>query len=115
TGRIESTWGQNPALKTHYNSPATKWENEALPVGNGHIGAMVFGGVDEDVILVNEKTLWSGGPGKNPDYNGGHRRTPAENHRTLQHIRNTLQEKMTDFTATQSAGIDANGKVIAHD
>ncbi|SFL30443.1 alpha-L-fucosidase 2 [Porphyromonadaceae bacterium KH3CP3RA] len=115
TGSIVLTWGQNPALKTHYNSPATNWENEALPVGNGHIGAMVFGGVDEDVILVNEKTLWSGGPGKNPGYNGGHRRTPAENHRTLQHIRNTLQEKMTDFTATQSAGIDANGKVIAHD
>lgn len=66
TGSIVLTWGQNPALKTHYNSPATNWENEALPVGNGHIGAMVFGGVDEDVILVNEKTLWSGGPVKIP-------------------------------------------------
>lgn len=108
-------WGQNPTLKTHYNSPATNWEKEALPIGNGHIGGMVFGGVDEDIILVNEKTLWSGGPGKNPDYNGGHRRTPAENQRTLQQIRNSLQEKMIDFTANQSARIDANGDVIAHD
>ncbi|MFA6448679.1 MAG: glycoside hydrolase N-terminal domain-containing protein [bacterium] len=49
------------ALKLHYRAPAAKWV-EALPVGNGRIGAMVFGGVAEDRIQLNEATLWSGGP-----------------------------------------------------
>src|SRR5215213_446848 len=56
-------------LKLWYNKPATKWV-EALPVGNGKIGAMVFGGVAEDLLQLNESTLWSGGPVKtniNPD------------------------------------------------
>ena len=34
--------------------------NEALPLGNGHIGAMVYGGVDDDLINLNEATLWGG-------------------------------------------------------
>ncbi|MCH5718020.1 glycoside hydrolase family 95 protein [Niabella hibiscisoli] len=56
-------------LKLWYNKPATRWV-EALPVGNGKIGAMVFGGVEEELLQLNESTLWSGGPVKtnvNPD------------------------------------------------
>ena len=41
--------------------PATKWEN-AYPVGNGRLGAMVFGGTDEEQVTINEDTYWSGGP-----------------------------------------------------
>src|SRR5689334_2042873 len=48
-------------LKLWYTRPATRWV-EALPVGNGRIGAMIFGGVQEDLIQLNETTLWSGGP-----------------------------------------------------
>lgn len=48
-------------LKLWYNKPAANW-NEALPVGNGRLGAMVFGKVDEELIQLNEETLWSGGP-----------------------------------------------------
>lgn len=48
-----------------YSSPAAMnyigWENEALPLGNGKIGAKVFGGVECELISFNEKTLWSGG------------------------------------------------------
>lgn len=44
-----------------YNSPAENW-NEALPVGNGRIGAMVFGGIDKEVLQLNENTLYSGEP-----------------------------------------------------
>ncbi|HSC52000.1 MAG TPA: glycoside hydrolase family 95 protein [Phnomibacter sp.] len=50
-------------LKLWYNKPAEKW-TEALPLGNGHIGAMVFGGVEKELIQLNESTLWSGGPVK---------------------------------------------------
>ncbi len=48
-------------LKLWYKQPAVKW-TEALPVGNGRIGAMIFGGVENDRIQFNEETLWSGAP-----------------------------------------------------
>src|SRR6185437_8650873 len=44
-----------------YRQPADKWEN-ALPVGNGRLGAMVFGRTDEEQVQINEDTYWSGGP-----------------------------------------------------
>jgi len=44
-----------------YNRPSAKW-TEALPVGNGKMGAMVFGGVDSEHIQFNEGTLWTGAP-----------------------------------------------------
>ena len=44
-----------------YRKPASAWE-EALPVGNGIIGAMVFGGADEERIQLNEETMWTGWP-----------------------------------------------------
>jgi len=48
-------------LKLWYHQPAVKW-TDALPIGNGRSGAMLFGGVDEDHIQFNEQTLWTGGP-----------------------------------------------------
>ena len=48
-------------LKLWYKQPAVKW-TEALPIGNGRIGAMVFGGVENDRIQFNEETLWTGAP-----------------------------------------------------
>jgi alpha-L-fucosidase 2 len=52
-------------LKLWYTKPAVKW-TEALPIGNGRIGAMLFGGVGKDRIQFNEDTLWSDYP---RDYN----------------------------------------------
>ena len=46
----------------HYREPAAFWE-EALPVGNGRIGAMIYGGTETETIALNEDTLWSGLPG----------------------------------------------------
>jgi alpha-L-fucosidase 2 len=48
-------------LRLWYEAPAAKWV-EALPVGNGRLGAMVFGGVERERLQLNEDTLWSGGP-----------------------------------------------------
>ncbi|MCF7730804.1 MAG: glycoside hydrolase family 95 protein [Akkermansiaceae bacterium] len=48
-------------LKLWYDHPAGQWV-EALPVGNGRLGAMVFFGVDQDRLQLNEGTLWAGGP-----------------------------------------------------
>ncbi len=57
------TLSAQTTLKLWYTKPATKWE-EALPLGNGHIGAMVFGRVDDELIQLNESTLYTGGPVK---------------------------------------------------
>jgi alpha-L-fucosidase 2 len=48
-------------LKLWYKQPAVKW-TDALPIGNGRLGGMIFGGVQEDRIQFNENTLWTGGP-----------------------------------------------------
>lgn len=50
-------------LKLYYDAPAKVWE-ETLPVGNGSLGGMVFGGVWEEIIGLNEESLWSGYPRK---------------------------------------------------
>ncbi|MBP7053223.1 MAG: glycoside hydrolase family 95 protein [Phycisphaerae bacterium] len=48
-------------LKLWYRQPAKEW-TEALPVGNGRLGAMAFGGVEKDRLQLNEVSLWSGSP-----------------------------------------------------
>ncbi|WNH09132.1 glycoside hydrolase N-terminal domain-containing protein [Thalassobellus suaedae] len=47
-----------------YESAANNW-NEALPIGNGRIGGMLFGGIEYDKIQLNEETVWAGQPGNN--------------------------------------------------
>jgi alpha-L-fucosidase 2 len=49
------------SLSLWYRQPAAKWV-EALAVGNGRIGAMVFGGINRERLQLNEDTLWAGGP-----------------------------------------------------
>ncbi|MBA4167440.1 MAG: glycoside hydrolase family 95 protein, partial [Chitinophagaceae bacterium] len=60
---ISSVASAQNNLKLWYKQPAAKW-TEALPLGNGRLGAMVFGGVNEELIQLNESSLWSGGPVK---------------------------------------------------
>jgi alpha-L-fucosidase 2 len=48
-------------LTLWYRQPAAQWV-EALPVGNGRLGAMVFGGIEHERLQLNEDTLWAGGP-----------------------------------------------------
>ncbi len=69
-------------LRSH--RPATIFE-EAYPIGNGRIGAMIYGGADIDRILLNEESLWSGGP-VDPNMN-------PEAYQHLPEIRNALFEE----------------------
>ena len=48
-------------LELWYDQPATNW-TEALPIGNGRLGAMIFGGLTEEHIQFNESTIWTGQP-----------------------------------------------------
>jgi len=59
TTRYNAAKWQN--MKLRYRQPAQKW-TEALPVGNGRLGAMVFGGPEHEQLQFNEDTLWTGQP-----------------------------------------------------
>src|SRR4051812_43518503 len=61
---------ENPAV-LWYDKPAVDWEKEALPIGNGRMGAMVFGGVESERLQISEKSLWTGGPGTEGGYDFG--------------------------------------------
>jgi alpha-L-fucosidase 2 len=56
-------------LKMWYDKPASNW-NEALPLGNGRIAAMVFGNPAKEQLQLNEGTFWSGGPSRNDNPDG---------------------------------------------
>ncbi len=64
----------DPATVLWYNQPASKWE-EALPVGNGRLGAMVYGKYGEEIIQFNEDTYYTGGP-YNSVVKGGYKHLP---------------------------------------
>ena len=59
-------WQSAPAQQhvLWYERPASHWL-EALPIGNSHLGAMVYGGTDVEEIQLNEETFWSGSPHSN--------------------------------------------------
>jgi len=50
----------DPSTSLWYTQPATSWQTEALPIGNGRLGAMIFGRVDRERIALNEESVWSG-------------------------------------------------------
>lgn len=65
-----SIYSQNSdKLKLWYTQPASIWE-EALPLGNGKMGAMVFGGIQNEQFQMNDLTLWSGAPNDGNRQNG---------------------------------------------
>jgi alpha-L-fucosidase 2 len=68
----------NPPLTLWYDEPAANWETESLPLGNGAMGASVFGGVQTEHLQYNEKTLWIGGPGDG-NYTNGNWTSPRPN------------------------------------
>ncbi|GHC53085.1 alpha/beta hydrolase [Streptomyces flavofungini] len=63
-------------LRLWYRAPAADWEREALPIGGGALCAMVFGALASERLQLNEKTLWTGGPGADGGYDFGNWRAP---------------------------------------
>ncbi|AZA53391.1 glycosyl hydrolase family 95 catalytic domain-containing protein [Chryseobacterium sp. G0201] len=92
-------------LKLTYNKPAENW-NEALPIGNGRLGAMVFGGTSQEHLQLNEETIWAGEPGNN---------VPKNTFDSIQKIRKLLNEgqfeqaqKLSNTTYPRAAPKDLN-------
>lgn len=69
------------SFQLHYKSSATEW-TEALPVGNGRLGAMVYGGVTQELLQLNEDSVWYGGPLD---------RTPLDAHKNLGRLRHLIR------------------------
>lgn len=80
----------------HYDTPATYFE-EALPLGNGRLGAMVYGGTDIERISLNDITLWTGEPDKgkdHPDYDLIESLTPwGESAKYMEDVREALNNE----------------------
>lgn len=79
-----------------FSSPAPfdKWEQFSLPIGNGYMGAGFFGGIAREKVVLNEKTLWIGGPSeKNPDYIGGNK---PDSYKYVRQVQELLSENKYD-------------------
>lgn len=63
-GAVMAVANENP-LVLWYDTDAGDSFTDALPIGNGYMGGLVYGGVSKDVILLNEGTVWNGSPGDN--------------------------------------------------
>ncbi|MBZ5618579.1 MAG: glycoside hydrolase family 95 protein [Acidobacteriia bacterium] len=56
-----TAWSQpNPKLALSYRQPAEDWQTQALPIGNGRLGAMIFGDAQHEHLQLNEISLWTG-------------------------------------------------------
>lgn len=78
SGFISVGMAQAPFSKNYtiwYDKPAEIWE-EALPIGNGRLGAMCFGGIHEEKLQLNDVTIWSGEPQPNSDRTDAYKKLP---------------------------------------
>jgi alpha-L-fucosidase 2 len=89
-------------LKLTFDKPAGKW-TEALPLGNGRIGAMVFGGTEDERLQINESTLWGGGP---------HNYTNPEAYAHLEEIRQLIFAGEVDEAQQLSATLMGQPKLL---
>jgi alpha-L-fucosidase 2 len=97
---------QNTGLRLWYDEPATDWESQSLPIGSGALGASVFGGVQNEQLQFNEKSLWTGGPGS-PGYDFGNWRSPRPDAIKQVQDRITAEGQVTPEWA---AGVLGQGK-----
>ena len=110
-------------LRIWYDEPAADWQTEALAIGNGYMGGLVFGGIAKDKIHINEKTVWNGGPTEENNYNYGNT-NPTETEADLEKIKgdlNAIREKLDDKSeyvfgfdedSYQSQGTNTKGEAM---
>lgn len=80
--------------RRYYRGFHNLWEQTALPLGNGSLGMTVLGDVKSDKTVLNEKTLWVGGPSpKRPDYSGGNITKPDQNNKMPYDYYNEIREE----------------------
>jgi alpha-L-fucosidase 2 len=109
-------WAGTPedTLRLWYAKPASDWMTEALPIGNGYIGAMFFGDPATEHIQFSEGSLWSGGPGSKQGYNYGIRENAFQSLAAVRKLLDEQKFREADALASKElTGIrhtDDNGK-----
>ena len=106
----EEAVSSNQPLRLWYDEPAgavaasskDTWQERTLPIGNGDMGANVYGEIAEEHLTFNEKTLWSGGPAKNRDYKGGNLENKGKNGETIKEVQRLFREGKTDQASNKS-------------
>lgn len=110
-------------LRIWYTRPASDWQTEALAIGNGYMGGLVFGGIKNDRVHINEKTAWNGGPFKGTDYRYGNT-NPTDSEKDLEKIKSDLdriRKKLDDKSeyvfgfdgdSYQAFGTDTKGEAM---
>ncbi len=89
-------WYDEEATITPNESSGGEWMQQSLPLGNGDLGSLVFGGVKKERIHINQKTLWTGGPSSSrPNYNYGNKQTPYTSE-AIEAYRQLLDDKSTN-------------------
>ena len=93
----------NP-LRLWYDEPATDWQEHTIPIGNGDMGANIYGSIASEHLTFNEKTLWTGGPSTlRPDYNGGNLENVGRNGALVKEIQDLFAQG-NDQAASQKCG-----------
>ena len=88
----EGTLLSFPSTGVNVSSEFDRWQQTTLPLGNGAFGATVYGEVGREHIVVNEKTLWNGGPSDSrPNYNGGNKAGVVYNGMTMAELYKEIQ------------------------
>lgn len=79
--------GSDNPLRLWYDEPATDWQQQTIPIGNGDMGANIYGGIASERLTFNEKTLWTGGPSTSrPNYMGGNMEEKGQNGAAVKEI-----------------------------
>jgi len=98
-------------LKLIFNQPASDWESESLPIGNGALGANVMGGINHDVLQFAEKSLWTGGPTSQQGYDFGLPPVGSDYPQKIQSIQSQLieQNQLSPENVAKVLGRDYQG------
>lgn len=109
-------------LRLWYDAPAMYFE-QALPIGNGRLGALIYGGMEQDSLLLNDITLWTGKPVNLNQDKGAYKALPgirqalfSENYRLADSLQKQIEGPNSQFYqplgALRLTDLDANGKEI---
>ena len=114
----QPTTGQ-PELKLWYDEPSTKtvsggeddvWEKATLPIGSGDLAANVYGEIATERLVLNEKTLWTGGPSESrPNYIGGNLENQGEYGERLKRVQQKFLSGDTAGGVSEAGGLVGAG------
>lgn len=97
-------WYRQPASQTRmvdgdHRNTDKEWQQTTLPIGNGDLGGTIYGEIGRERLVINEKTLWTGGPGSDPNYAWGNDAAKGRNGQTLREVQRLFEEGNKDQAA----------------